>query len=100
MLKQPQSIKILTNISVVRLVKNEKRFEIACYPNTVTAWRQGVEMPLNEVLQLMRVYSNVEKGEVAKKNDLKEAFKTTNQDTIIMEILKFVSFSFSSSSYY
>ena len=90
MLKQPQGVKILTNISVVRLMKGEKRFEIACYPNTVTAWRQGVEMPLNEVLQLTRVYSNVEKGEVAKKNDLKECFKTTNQDQIIMEILKFV----------
>lgn len=42
MLKQPQGVKLLTNISVVRLVKGDKKFEIACYPNTVTAWRQGV----------------------------------------------------------
>ncbi|EKE38928.1 hypothetical protein ENU1_147710 [Entamoeba nuttalli P19] len=42
MLKQPQGVKLLTNISVVRLVKGEKKFEIACYPNTVAAWRQGV----------------------------------------------------------
>ena len=88
MLKQPQGVKLLTNISVVRLIKGDKKFEIACYPNTVTAWRQGVEMPLNEVLQLTRIYSSVEKGEIAKKNDLKQAFKTTKEDDIIMEILK------------
>ncbi|EMD42664.1 rRNA metabolism protein SBDS family protein [Entamoeba histolytica KU27] len=88
MLKQPQGVKLLTNISVVRLVKGEKKFEIACYPNTVAAWRQGVEMPLNEVLQLTRIYQSVEKGEVAKKKDLKEAFGKTNEDEIILEILK------------
>ena len=42
MLKQPQGQKLLTNIAVVRLMKNGGRFEIACYPNTVTVWRKGV----------------------------------------------------------
>ena len=87
---QPQGQKVLTNIAVVRLMKDNKKFEIACYPNTVTAWRQGVEMPLNEVLQTTRVYESVEKGNVAKKKDLKTAFNTTKEDDIIMEILKFV----------
>ena len=45
-------------------------------------------MPLNEVLQLDRIYQSVEKGTVAKKQDLKRAFGTTDEDKIIEEILK------------
>ncbi|KAL7714869.1 Ribosome maturation protein SBDS [Entamoeba marina] len=88
MIKQPQGQKVLTNIAVVRLVKNDKKFEIACYPNTVSAWRQGVDMPLNEVLQLTRIYQSVEQGTVAKKADLKSVFKTTREEEIALEILK------------
>lgn len=43
--------KRLTNIAVVRLKKNGKRFEVACYKNKVQNWRQGVEADLDEVLQ-------------------------------------------------
>lgn len=32
----------LTNVSVVRLKKGGKRFEIACYKNKVREWRTGV----------------------------------------------------------
>jgi hypothetical protein len=31
--------KLHTNVSVVRMKKNGCRFEIACYRNTVMAWR-------------------------------------------------------------
>lgn len=34
--------KRLTNIAVVRLRKNGKRFEIACYRNKVSDWRAGM----------------------------------------------------------
>lgn len=46
-------------------------------------------MPLNEVLQLTRVYQSVEQGKVAKKADMKEAFGKMKEDDIILEILKF-----------
>ena len=36
---EPVGIKKLTNVAVVRLKKGGKRFEIACYKNTVLAWR-------------------------------------------------------------
>ncbi len=41
----------LTNVAVVKLTKNGKRFEIACYRNKVLNYRQGVETDLTEVLQ-------------------------------------------------
>jgi hypothetical protein len=38
----PTGQKRLTNIAVVRLKKNGKRFEIACYRNKVSDWRAGM----------------------------------------------------------
>ena len=38
----PTNQKRLTNVAVVRLKKAGKRFEIACYPNKVTSWRNKV----------------------------------------------------------
>jgi ribosome maturation protein SDO1 len=32
----------LTNVAIVRLKRRGKRFELACYPNKVLAWRQGL----------------------------------------------------------
>lgn len=35
----PTNQKRLTNVAIVRIKKAGKRFEIACYPNKVLAWR-------------------------------------------------------------
>uniref|UniRef100_A0A6U4JVJ0 Ribosome maturation protein SBDS n=1 Tax=Hemiselmis andersenii TaxID=464988 RepID=A0A6U4JVJ0_HEMAN len=86
-LKQPMGQKLLTNVSVVRLKKGGTRFEIAAYPNMTTAWRKGDEKDLSEVLQIDRVYKDVEKGEFAKSKDLQKAFGKTDQEAICLEIL-------------
>jgi ribosome maturation protein SDO1 len=39
---QPSNQIRLTNVSVVRLKKGGKRFEIACYRNKVIEWRNGM----------------------------------------------------------
>ena len=38
-LKQPIGQKLLTNVAVVKLKKQGKLFELACYKNKVTDWR-------------------------------------------------------------
>ena len=61
----------LTNVSVIRLKRGGKRFEvrarvctrhltlqIACYKNKVREWRSGVETDLDEVLQVENVFIN------------------------------------------
>ncbi|KAI9208657.1 SBDS protein C-terminal domain-containing protein [Polychytrium aggregatum] len=78
----------LTNVSIVRLKKGGKRFEIACYKNKVMEWRNKVETDLDEVIQIQNVFTNVSKGQVAAKEDLTKAFKTEDLDAIILEILK------------
>jgi len=83
----PTNQKRLTNVAVVRLKKGGKRFEIACYPNKVTSWRNKVETDIDEVLQTPLVFTNVSKGQGAKVDDLKAAFGTDDQKTICLEIL-------------
>ncbi|KAF6252326.1 SBDS protein C-terminal domain-containing protein [Scenedesmus sp. NREL 46B-D3] len=85
--KQPVGQKRLTNIAVVKLKKAGKRFEVACYRNKVSDWRAGIERDLDEVLQTTAIFANVGKGVMAAKEDLLEAFGTTDEDKICLEIL-------------
>ncbi|KAI8066505.1 ribosome maturation protein [Gongronella butleri] len=87
-IQQPMSQIKLTNVSIVRLRKGGKRFELACYKNKVMEWRSNVETDLDEVLQIHSVFLNVSKGQVASKDDLKKCFKTDDSDKVIQEILK------------
>jgi len=40
MIFTPTNQKRLTNVAIVRIKKAGKRFEIACYPNKVSTWRE------------------------------------------------------------
>jgi len=51
------------------------------------------EKDLSEVLQVRSVFTNVVQGVQAKKEDLKKAFGTSDQDAIIIEILKYIKLS-------
>ncbi|KAJ9591724.1 hypothetical protein L9F63_001752, partial [Diploptera punctata] len=77
----------LTNVAVVRMKKGGKRFEIACYRNKVVSWRNKVETDIDEVLQTHTVFTNVSKGQVAKKEDLIKAFGKDDQTDVCKEIL-------------
>ncbi|KAL1494252.1 hypothetical protein ABEB36_009876 [Hypothenemus hampei] len=77
----------LTNVAVVRIKKAGKRFEIACYRNKVFSWRNQIEKDIDEVLQTHTVFTNVSKGQVAKKDDLIKAFGTDDQTEVCKQIL-------------
>jgi len=66
----------LTNVSVVRLRKGGKRFEVAAYKNKVVNWRSGAETDLANVLQIASVFMNVSRGVRATAADLLAAFGT------------------------
>ncbi|XP_046965320.1 ribosome maturation protein SBDS [Vanessa cardui] len=78
----------LTNVAIVRLKKGGKRFEIACYRNKVVSWRNKLEKDIDEVLQTHTVFTNVSKGQVAKKDDLVKVFGKDDQTEICKEILE------------
>lgn len=88
MLKQPVGQKRLTNVAIVRLKHKGKRFEVAAYKNKVRDWRDGIEKDINEVLQIITVFTNVSKGDVASEQDLKKAFNTSKQEEVCRKILK------------
>ncbi|KAJ9075805.1 hypothetical protein DSO57_1032143 [Entomophthora muscae] len=85
---QPSNQIKLTNVSVVKLKKGGKRFEIACYKNKVLEWRNQIETDLDEVLQIPTIFTNVSKGQLSNQEDLKKCFKTDDTNKIILEILK------------
>ncbi|OAA33066.1 UPF0023 family protein [Moelleriella libera RCEF 2490] len=88
-IQQPSNQIKLTNVSLVRLKKGKKRFEIACYKNKVMEWRSGIETDLDNVLQIPNVFLNVSKGQTAPREDLEKAFgKGKSTDDIVLEILK------------
>lgn len=88
-MKQPSNQIRLTNVSLVRLKKGKKRFEIACYKNKVLEYRSGIETDLDNVLQIPNVFLSVSKGQTAPTQDLAKAFgPKTSVDDIIQEILK------------
>ncbi|KAK4154188.1 ribosome maturation protein sdo1 [Chaetomidium leptoderma] len=88
-IQQPSNQIKLTNVSLVRLKKGKKRFEIACYKNKVLEWRSGIETDLDNVLQIPSVFLNVSKGQTAPSAELAKAFgKDTSTDDMILEILR------------
>ncbi|XP_018017089.1 ribosome maturation protein SBDS [Hyalella azteca] len=84
----PTNQKPLTNVAVVRLSKNGKRFEIACYKNKVINWRDGTETDINEVLQIQEVFTNVSKGATANKDLITKCFGTSDVTEVCKLILK------------
>jgi ribosome maturation protein SDO1 len=79
----------LTNVSIVRLKKAGKRFELACYKNKLFDYRSGSTTNLDEILQSLHIFSNVGKGLLASSADIKTAFGAEmNKDAIIQEILE------------
>lgn len=60
--------------------------KIACYKNKVNEFRTGIETDLSEVLQIEQVFSNVPKGQVAKKEDWVKAFGTDVLDKVVEEV--------------
>lgn len=83
----PVNQKLTTNVAVVRYKKGGKRFELACYPNKVIPWREGIEKDIDEVLQVHTVFTNVSKGIAANKQDLKNSFGNMEEKNIVLEIL-------------
>ncbi|KAL6403710.1 hypothetical protein AUP68_13079 [Ilyonectria robusta] len=88
-INQPSNQIRLTNVSLVRLKKGKKRFELACYKNKLLEWRSGIETDLDNVLQIPNVFLNVSKGQTAPREDLDKAFgKGKAVSDIILEILR------------
>jgi len=77
----------LTNVAVVRMNRNGKKFEVACYPNKILNYRQGIETDLSEVMQTDRIFTNVSKGQFASSKDLMTAFDTSDQEQVCRIIL-------------
>jgi ribosome maturation protein SDO1 len=87
-IKQPVSQVRLTNVAVVRLRVGGRRYELACYKNKLSDWREGVEKDIDEVLQSRHVFSNVSKGVLAPDDGLQRDFGTRDAEAVCRVILE------------
>lgn len=93
-------------MAVVRYKSHGLKFELACYRNTVVAWRnrrrarattrrprpppltqaraRRSEKEVDNVLQSGSVYTSVSKGVLANKDDLQRVFGTTDEASICL----------------
>lgn len=78
---------MLTNVAVVKLKKQNKVFELACYPNKIAEWRAKQETDIGQVLQIEQIFSDVERGITASNKDLKKFGNNMSRDDVIIEIL-------------
>src|ERR1700677_985348 len=79
-INQPSNRINLTNVSLVRLKKGKKRFELACYKNKLLEYRSGTETDLDNVLQVPTIFLNVSKGETAPNSELAKAWPPTKNE--------------------
>lgn len=87
-IQQPVGQKRLTNVAIVKMRTNGKQFEVAAYKNKVLNWREGIEKDINEVLQIISVFTDVGRGKVANDKDLQKVFGSCDQEEICRKILK------------
>ncbi|KAJ5579408.1 hypothetical protein N7450_008275 [Penicillium hetheringtonii] len=88
-INQPSNQIKFTNVSIVRLKKGKKRFELACYKNKLLEYRSGAEKDLDNVLQVPTVFLSVSKAQTAPSAELTKAFGAdTPRDEILQEILR------------
>lgn len=64
-----------------------KDFEVICYPETLTKFRNG-QLTMEQTYLVPTIFKNSSKGNVAKSDAIKKAFGTTDAPTVLNEILK------------
>ncbi|KAJ5156802.1 hypothetical protein N7492_009605 [Penicillium capsulatum] len=88
-INQPSNQIKFTNVSIVRLKKGKKRFELACYKNKLLEYRSGAEKDLDNVLQVPTVFLSVSKAQTAPSAELSKAFgPSMTRDEVLQEILR------------
>ncbi|KAI4835891.1 ribosome maturation protein SBDS [Plasmodium brasilianum] len=85
---QPINQVKFTNVAIVKYKHKGKKFEIACYKNKIIDWRNGTELNIDDVLQSHLIFTNISKGEIAKKSELSACFNTDNNYEICKTILE------------
>ncbi|VDL89461.1 unnamed protein product [Schistocephalus solidus] len=85
----PINQKRLTNVSVVRLKKNGNRYEIACYPNKVHAWRENlVSWPPSQIffeISILTILTQFYSKKMENQNMYRDVAKIVSEKCINLE---------------
>lgn len=73
---------------VVKYEVGGERFEILVDPNLAWDYRQGKEIPINDIVMGFTIFENALKGKRATETALESVFETTDEIEIVTQILK------------
>ncbi|MBI4153906.1 ribosome assembly factor SBDS [Candidatus Woesearchaeota archaeon] len=73
---------------IARLKKGSSIFELFVDCDRALAFREGKNIPLDEVIVAPKVFKDAKKGEHASENELLKVFKTSDVNAIVQVILK------------
>lgn len=62
--------KQLTNVSVVTLKRQDRKYEVAVYPNKIYEFRHNPSASLNSIIHSDVIYRNISSGDVCSEQDL------------------------------
>ncbi len=83
-----RSVRIdLGKLSLVRLSTHGKRYEIVVNPEQAWLYKQGNDVPIDEIVEGYTVFENFSRGLKANKDDLVELFKTSDDREIVKHVL-------------
>ncbi|SCM05483.1 ribosome maturation protein SBDS, putative [Plasmodium chabaudi chabaudi] len=85
---QPINQVKFTNVAIVKYKHKGNKFEIACYKNKIIDWKNGNELNIDDVLQSHLIFTNISKGEIAKKSQLNSCFNSDDNYEICKTILE------------
>ncbi|MHA1713849.1 MAG: ribosome assembly factor SBDS [Candidatus Ranarchaeia archaeon] len=74
--------------AVVRYEVGHERFEILVDPNLAWEYRQGKDIPVNDIVMGFVVFENALKGKRASETSIQSVFETVDEVQVVTEILK------------
>ena len=78
----------LDDAVVAKLESHGEKFEILVDPDVAAKIRQGEEIPIEDAVAADQIFENASQAERASEEALKKVFKTTDFETIAVQIIK------------
>ena len=75
------------HLNLVRLRCGKNTFEIDVYPDKAIDYKNGETVDIREVLKAENIFTDAKKGNLAKKDDLKAVFGTTDPLEVAKRII-------------
>ncbi|KAI5181048.1 ribosome maturation protein SDO1 [Nematocida sp. AWRm80] len=87
MIFTPENIKRLENVTVITFKTKNRSYEVAAVPNRLYEYKRNKKIPIGEIVHTTSIFTDISKGEIAKKADILKDLKTKTLEDALVFIL-------------